>query len=146
LETACYYAKNSKPGATTITITLSGTPAFGETFAEEWSGLDPSNPLDQHVGTTGTSTTPSSGNVTTTSPVELVYGYIIPNSGTLTAGSGFTVATQPVADLSEYSVVTTTGSVAATGTMGTNTVWTAQVMTFKASRSRNLMMMGVGGS
>ncbi len=116
-------------GATSVVLNLSGTPTFAESFVEEWSNV---STVDKVAGTTGTSTSPNSGaSATTTAANEVIYGYIIPNSGTLTKGASYTVATQPVADLSEYKIVSSTGTYSADGTMGTNTVWTAQVVTIK---------------
>lgn len=116
-------------GATSVVLNLSGTPTFGEAFIEEWTSV---SAVDKVAGTSGTNTTPNSGaSATTTVPNEVVYGYIIPNSGTLTKGASYIVATQPAADLSEYKIVSSTGAYSADGTMGTNTSWTAQVITIK---------------
>jgi len=131
-----WYAKDLKAGATVVTVTLNGTPTFGECFDEEWSGTDNSAPLDQKNNGTGNSTTtqPSSGNVTPSVNNELIIGFIIPNTGTVTKATAFTIGTQPSgSDLSEYLLQGTASTLAATGTMSANDRWTAQVLTFKPS-------------
>jgi hypothetical protein len=142
-----WYVKNCKSGATTVTIQLSGTPTFGEAFVEEWSGIDTVSPLDQKNKATASSNSPSSGNVTTTIASELAWGYIIPNSGTLTVGSSWIKATQNAGggDLSEYQILTSTSTLAATATRTPTDAWTAQIVTFKgAGCGTTIALTGAG--
>lgn len=41
-----WYAKNTRPGATTLTITYTGNPAGAITYVDEWADLDPTSPFD----------------------------------------------------------------------------------------------------
>lgn len=89
----------------TITATFSAAIGFRRMLIDEYSGvLAVSNPSDGNTGVRQASATAaSSGNITTTISGDLIYGaiYDAAATGTLTAGSGFTIrecATQPVAD------------------------------------------------
>src|SRR5713226_557954 len=89
---AIYYAENIKGGANTITVsdTVSGPLRFA---ILEYSGVATSNSLDvPAVAATGTSTSPNSGNLTTTASGDLLLGAIATtNPGTFTAGAGYKI-------------------------------------------------------
>ena len=89
-----YYAKNIKGGADTATVTLSGSK-YMEVRVYEYSGLDPSSPLDASATpSTGTSVTGTSGTLTTTNASDLLFGFFqSDNDVSNTAGSGFTPRT-----------------------------------------------------
>ncbi len=89
-----YYAKNIKGGADTATVTLSGSK-YMEVRVYEYSGLDPSSPLDASATpSTGTSVTGTSGTLTTTNASDLLFGFFqSDNNVSNTAGSGFTPRT-----------------------------------------------------
>ena len=82
VTSAIYYAENIKGGANTITasMTVSGPLRFA---ILEYSGVATSNSLDAAVVATATSTSPNSGNATTTVSGDLLLGAV----GTADAGS-----------------------------------------------------------
>jgi hypothetical protein len=83
-----YYAPNIKGGADTITIRLNTNSSFIEAYAAEYSGADPSSPIDAQAGATGSANGVSSGAVTTLVANDLIFAYCAGDSS-CTAGSGF---------------------------------------------------------
>jgi hypothetical protein len=83
-----YYAPNIKGGADTVTIQLSNSSSFIEVYAVEYSGADPSNPIDGQAGAAGASNSVSSGATSTTVANDLIFAYCVGDSS-CTAGSGF---------------------------------------------------------
>ena len=128
-----YYAQNIVGGADTITVKVTATNPTVRMTALEYSGAAPSSPLDQTASAVGTGTAVSSGNVTTTAPVELIVGIATNANGMAwTAGSGFSIHDAPsnkVVD--EDKIVFSAGANAATFTMASSDIWTAIVATFK---------------
>ena len=118
----CSFA-GAAAGATTVTFSVSGGGGQLRALIQEYSGIQTSAALDQVQGATFfTNSTPSSGNTaTTTQPNELLVGSTFcANSGTVTAGSGFTIdansnSNRPAA---EWQAVSSTGAYAATFTLG----------------------------
>jgi hypothetical protein len=72
--TDIWYAKNSQPGATALTITPSPSGTSGAAVIWEFSGVDPGSPLDQTavVNNPSASATPVGASVVTTSPAEVI--------------------------------------------------------------------------
>src|SRR6185437_9995342 len=81
---------NASAGATTVTG--HGTALVGLAI-HEYSGVATTTPLDQKTSNNATSTSATSGNVTTTSANELLFGFIGTSSSanTVTHGTGFTI-------------------------------------------------------
>ncbi len=133
---AIYYAKNIKSaaaGTNTVTVTFSGSVPYPDIRIAEYAGLDTANPFDVTSSAAGYPTTATSGNVTTTKPVELLFGAGT-TAGTFTAaGSGYTlrIITSPDADIVEDQVVASTGTYAATAAQSSDEVM--QVVAFKAA-------------
>jgi hypothetical protein len=123
-----WYVANCKGGASTVTITPSGTAAL-EIHVSEWSGLAASSTVDQIASNTGTGTSVSSGPQTTTANGELIFGYgwVL---NTASAGAGFTPISLVNGDLDEYQIQPASGSIAATFTQTSGT-WFAAMVTFK---------------
>ena len=88
---AIYYAENIKGGANTITVTESVSSPFRIAILE-YSGVATSNSLDVTAVATSTSSSPNSGNLSTTANGDLLLSSIAStNSGTFTAGTGYTI-------------------------------------------------------
>jgi hypothetical protein len=125
------YAANVNAGNTTVTVTNNqGQPTVAS--LSEWNSGVPGAALglDQIAGATGTGTSPSSGNVTTTSATELMIGMIFSSNGGLSAGSGWTgLANLLSAEFPEYQIVNSIGSYAATAA-ATSGTWGAVIATF----------------
>lgn len=142
-----WYAKNITGGTTpTITATFSAGTQVTAFIAREYSGIDP-NPLDAHVIGTTTGTSPaSSGNTSATTVTnELVVGYAIASNATPTFGAGTGYGNLNTFAISggdlalEDKIVTSTGTQAATFTMGVAISVTVGVATFKAAFSSPLI-------
>jgi hypothetical protein len=101
----------------------------------EYSGLDPSSPLDVSAGASGNSAAASTGAVTTTVANELTFGADTVFTGNKTPGSGFTtrVITTPDGNLAEDRTVSATGSYSASATLNPSGPWVMQMATFKAA-------------
>jgi len=74
---AIYYAKSIVAAAANtnnVTVTFSAAANYPDLRIAEYSGLDPSNPLDVAVAAQGTSASSSSGSVTTSNANDLLLG------------------------------------------------------------------------
>ncbi len=109
-----YYAKNIKGGADTVTVTLSATSSYLEVYLCEYSGINPTSPIDTQAGATGTAGTVSSGNATTTTAGDIIYGFCVADWA-CTAGSGFTARSTLDSNLVEDMTAGNPGQYAATG-------------------------------
>ena len=123
-----WYVPSAKAGRNTITITPSTTAAL-EIHASEFSGADPTAPLDRTSGMTGNGTAVSSGSVVPADAGELVFGYTFTANNSV-VGSGFTGISYINGDWDEYTVQGTAAPVAATFTQPTG-AWIAVMATFK---------------
>jgi hypothetical protein len=133
LRQALYYAKNVVGGTNTVTVAFNQAAAFVDVRILEYSGLDPTSPLDVTAGAAGSGTTANSGAATTTSANELVFGAGVTQSSFTAAGTGFTLRTitNPDGDIAEDQGVTATGSYSATGAISSAKPWVMQMATFK---------------
>jgi type II secretory pathway pseudopilin PulG len=137
-----YYAKNIKGGSSNkVTATFGSSQAWPELLISEYSGADPTSPLDVVATSTGNSGTANSGSATTNYVNELIYGSTNSGgSGAPTAGSGFTLRTNPFVlqgggttpEGSEDKSSTSTGSYSATFTIQSSQ-WMAGMATFKGA-------------
>ena len=130
-----YYAKNiaaAAAGADTVTITFSPAAAFPDIRILEYSGADPSNPVDVTAASSGNSGTSSSGSVTTTNATDLLFGANIVQTVTDGPGSGFTtrLVTAPDGDIAEDEMATAIGSYSATAPVNPGQ-WIMQMVAFR---------------
>ncbi len=133
---AIYYAENIQSGVNTVTVsmTVSGPLRFA---ILEYSGVLTSSSLDVAAGATGTSTSPNSGNLTTTASGELLLGAVATtNSGTFTAGSGYGikefVPSEPNTKLiAEDRIQAAAGTASASASISASDTWGAILATFK---------------
>lgn len=89
-----WYARNSKGGATSVTINPNPSGSSGGAVIWEFSGVDPNSPLEQTtvLNTQPATTTPSGAPVATTSSSDIIVSVMVP-SGSVTglhAGNAFT--------------------------------------------------------
>ena len=139
LSQAIYYAKNIKAaaaGKNAVTVTFNTAAPYIDLRGTEYSGLDPTNPLDAGHSASGRSATADSGAVTTTTATELVFGAGMTTGAFSAAGTNFTsrIITSPDADIVEDRSVAATGSYNATAPLG-SAAWVMQVATFKNAAS-----------
>jgi len=135
---AIYYSKNIKAaaaGANTVTVNFNTATPYVDLRATEYSGLDPTNPLDVAHSASGTGTVANSGAATTTASRTLIFGAGTTSGGFSAAGSGFTsrIITQPDLDIAEDKLVTTAGSYNATASLVGSAAWVMQMVAFKAA-------------
>jgi hypothetical protein len=123
-----YYAKNIKGGADTVTLQLSANSAYLELYLSEYTGVDPTNPIDAQAGASGNAGPVSSGNAATTATGDLIYGYCV-GDGACTAGPGFSPRSNFHSNLIEDQLAGKAGSYAATGSA--NSGWTMQMVALK---------------
>lgn len=154
-----YYVANISGGANTVTATLTAAHTFALLSVHEYSGVITTSPLDQATfnfqATPGTGTNAiTSGNVTTTTDGQLIFGCAgstEANTGVVSAGTNYTIRQNPLNDNpSEDRVQASAGSTAATFTTNDTTAsYHSLIATFKAGASagvtpRRRMLMGVG--
>ena len=135
---AIYYAENVKGGANTLTVsdTVSGPFRFA---ILEYSGIATSNSLDVTAAATGTSTSPNSGNLTTTASGDLLLGAIATtNAAVFTAASGYTIADSVPAEpntkvVTEDQIQAASGAASTSATLAGPDIWGAVSGAFKAA-------------
>jgi hypothetical protein len=135
---AIYYAKNI-PGAAangnTVTVTFNKSANYPDIRIAEYSGVDPTTPLDVVAAAQGSGASSNSGSVTTENANDLLVGANLVGDVTTGPGSGYTnrVIT-PYGDILEDSIVTATGSHGATAAL-TGGPWIMQMVAFRAAGS-----------
>ena len=134
---AIYYAKNilaAPATGNTITVAFSTVAKYPDLRIAEYSGIDPTNPVDVVAAAQGTGTLANSGSVTTTYANDLLVGADLVQDQTLGSGAGYTsrVLTSPDGDILEDKIVTTAGSYNATAQLNGN-AWIMQMVAFRAA-------------
>jgi hypothetical protein len=135
-----YYAKNIKaaaPGANVVTVTFSPAAGSPDVRILEYSGVDPTNPVDTTAAGTGNSTLASTATVTVPNATDLLFAAETTKTSTPSAGSGFTsrVITQPDSDIAEDRTITAAGSYSATAPIAGAGAWVIQMVALKAAGS-----------
>ncbi len=83
--------------------------------------------------------------VTTTNPLDLIFGANLVQTLTTGSGSGFTsrLLTSPDGDIAEDMMVTTTGSYAAIAPVGPASQWIMQMVAFRTPTGTQLRLSQV---
>jgi hypothetical protein len=135
-----WYAVASAPSTT---VTARTSAAASMVFqVQEFSGIDPVNPLDTSVGTSNTGTAPNSGTLTPSAPNDLVVGFLAGHASTQTMSittPGYTV--QPmqtttgtaVTVRTGYQVLTSGSPIGIAGSFTTAMYWAAGAVAFRAA-------------
>ncbi len=132
LRQSIYYAKNIAGGSATVTVTFNQAATYPDIIILEYTGLDPSSPLDRTAGAVGTGTSANSGSATTTSANEVIFGAGTTATSFSGAGSGFFPRIINVfGNIAEDKTVASAGTYSATATTG-SVNWVMQMATFKA--------------
>jgi hypothetical protein len=135
LQQSVYYAKNIVGGSNTVTVKFNQAAAYPDVRIVEYSGLDPTSPLDVTKAGTGTGPAANSGSATTTSSNELIFGAGTSAHHFTAAGSGFASRVINIyGSIAEDEVVGSSGSYSATATNSAG-AWVMQMATFKANSS-----------
>jgi hypothetical protein len=138
VTSAIYYAENIKGSANTITVTMTVSGPLRIDILE-YSGVATSNSLDATAAATTTSTSPNSGNLTTTANGDLLLGEVsTADSTTFTAGSGYAirdfVPVEPNTKLiTEDQIQSAAGTASASATLSVSSNWGAILAAFKAA-------------
>ena len=132
-----YYAKNivsAGAGANTVTITFSTAAVSPDIRILEYSGADPTSPVDVTAASSGNSNSSNSGSATTTNATDLIFGANLVQTLTSGPSGGFTsrMITQPDGDIAEDKMVTATGSYSATAPVSPSGRWIMQMVAFRA--------------
>ena len=136
---AIYYAKNifaASANGNTITVAFNTVAKYPDLRVAEYSGIDPTNPVDVVSAAQGTGTLSSSGSMTTTNANDLLVGADLVQDQTFGGGAGYTsrVLTSPDGDILEDEIVTMSGSYSATAQSNGN-AWIMQMVAFRAAGS-----------
>lgn len=91
--TDIWYFANSASGVTTITVSLSGSTASGGATAIEVVGINTTSPVDASaaVNNIASTSTPVSGNITTTQNNGLIFVVLSDNTGANSVASPYTL-------------------------------------------------------
>jgi hypothetical protein len=132
-----YYAKSivaAAAGTNVVTVAFNQAAAFPDIRIGEYSGVDPVNPVDVTVASTGSSITTNSGSLTTTNANDLLVAANLVESLTISAGTGFTNRgiTVPDGDILEDRTVTSVGTYSATANLNQAAQWVMQLVAFRA--------------
>jgi glucose/arabinose dehydrogenase len=135
LSQAIYYAPNVRAGTNTVTVQFGSAVPFADVRVTEYGGLDPTDPFDATASSSGTSATAGTGELTTTSPVELIFAAGMTAGAFNGSSAGFTtrVITSPDADIVADRVVTSAGTYSAGATLSGAAAWVMQAATFRAA-------------
>jgi hypothetical protein len=138
LSQSIYYAKNiaaATAGANSVTVTFTTAAAYPDIRIVEYSGLDPTNPLDVAVGANGSSATSSTGALTITRTTDLLLGANIVGTSTIGPGANFNqrLLTYPDGDIVEDRLVTANGSYGTSAPLSSSGPWVMQLAAFAAS-------------
>jgi hypothetical protein len=131
-----YYAKNiaaATPSGNTVTVTFTVSAVFPDIRIAEYSGIDPSVPVDVVAAAQGSGASSDSGSVTTGNANDLLVGANLVQTGTKGPGPGYTsrVITNPDGDILEDSIVTAIGSYSATAPLTAAGPWIMQMVAFR---------------
>ena len=141
---AIYYAKNigaAAANSNTVTVTFNTGAAYPDVRIAEYSGIDPTTPVDAVAAAQGSGASSNSGLVTTGNANDLLVGANLVQSTSTTAGAGYTSRViTPDGDILEDRIVSATGSYSATAVLDKVQPWIMQMVAFRAAGS------GVGTS
>ncbi|HTJ24078.1 MAG TPA: hypothetical protein VL383_16885, partial [Gemmatimonadaceae bacterium] len=112
-----YYAKNIAGGTDTITVSLADSTSSLEVYAAEYTGVDPTSPLDGSAQAAGSSSSVSSGALTTTSDNDVLVAFCVGDTS-CNPGAGFTSRETLHSNLLEDETTGAAGSYTATATAG----------------------------
>ena len=134
---AIYYAKNiaaAAANANTVTVTFNTGATSPDVRIAEYSGIDPTNPVDAVATAQGSGASSDSGSVNTGNANDLLVGANLVQQLTTGPGPGYTsrVITSPDGDILEDQIVNTSGSHNATAAV-TGGAWIMQMVAFRAA-------------
>jgi hypothetical protein len=134
-----WYAQNSVPGATTVTITPSPSGTSGTAVIWELSGVEPFSPLDQTgvVNSGAATTTPLGASVVTTVPSEVIVA-VANVAGTATgmkSGNAFTSDSVAGGNGFAHLIATSPGTYTPQWQTSSSGTFSSSTVSFKAASS-----------
>jgi len=133
---AIYYAADilpSPPNTNVVSVAFNGLATTGDVRIAEYSGLDPTNPLDVAVAGQGSNNISGSNSISTTNANDLLIGANEVTTNSTAAGSGYTSRGISInGGILEDQIVSATGSYSATATLSGASSWIMQMVAFKA--------------
>ena len=100
-------------------------------YIHEYSGISSASPVDVTAAASGSSSSMNSGNATTTSANDLIFGAGVSGNTVTAAGPGFVVRSLAYGNITEDRIASTAGSYAATATQNSS-IWAMQMVAFRA--------------
>jgi hypothetical protein len=146
-----FYRENVGAGSHTVTATLSVTEPFRRHRVDEVSGLATASSLDQGTGQaqgapgTGANGVSSGASSATTNATDFVLGFSQditendPGTGTVTAGTGYTISGTNITMSLESKSVVATGAQTATFTQSVNNARSTHVVAFKEAAASDTL-------
>jgi hypothetical protein len=132
-----YYAKNIVAAAAngnTVTVTFNAKVNQPDVRIAEYSGIDPANPVDVMVGSTGNYVTTSSGTIKTTNANDLLVASNFSQRSITGPGTGFTKRLiDSYAQILEDKAVTQTGAYSATAPQSKSGWYVMQMIAFRTA-------------
>ena len=137
LSQAIYYAKNISSGSgNTVTVTFNQAAVKPDLRILEYSGVDPSNPLDVTAGASGNSYIADSGYIATRAANELIVGADMVSGNTTIMGGAplnIRVITTTDSDLAADYQVNVPGSYHTWAPLNASGPWLMQAVTFRSA-------------
>ncbi len=132
-STQIFYATHIAGGSDSVTATFQKAFSnFGAVlYIHEYSGISSASPVDMTAAASGSSSSMNSGNATTTSANDLIFGAGVSGNTVTAAGPGFVVRSLAYGNVTEDQIASTAGSYAATATQNSSS-WAMQVVAFRA--------------
>ena len=128
-----FYSTGIAGGSDTVTAAFrDAVGPFGVIYVHEYSGIDAANPVDATTAAVGASTTLNSGNISTTSANDLIFGAGVSDNTVTNAGNGFIARSFAFGNITEDRIASSPGSYSATATHQGN-IWAMQVVAFRPS-------------
>ena len=128
-----FYAINKRSGVDTVTATFStSVHSFGIIYAHEYSGINPTSPLDVTIAAAGPSGNLTSGVTNTTNSIDLLFAGGVSASVVTSPGPGYMARSTSHGNITEDRIVTVTGSYNATAT-NSGGAWGMQFVAFRGA-------------
>ena len=149
-STDLWYAKNSKSGATSLTITTSGSVSLAGAVIWEFSGVDQTAPLDVTavLNNQGSSSTPVSPTVVTTAPGDVIVALVdVDNQiNGIASGNAFTSDSSLMNNGFAHLITSPAGAYFAQWNESPAGAYTSSAVAFKAATSGSGGTTGTSGS
>lgn len=137
-----WYAANARAGATSVTVVLSGVPLFNDIYIHEYSGVDPTNPLDAVSAYTGNGTSLATPDALVSTDA-LIFGFGPVENGIPSPGSGFSARQTTDDNLTEDKIAGDAGLYSATMLNSLPVNWVCIMAAFNAAGAPAAASQGV---